>query len=167
MEYNTYLSDDDVDIENEEIEDNIVLDQYGMQIEEVDENEELELRRIISNKMLSRNNLNEEFFIESNTSKKKLVKENKSTNKKSLSLNDLNNLIDKKLEDKKPKKFISKRSMEKKNSEPTLIILKEQKSKRHFNPRLIPYLFSEEYKNKKLGDKSKILILDNLVFPSL
>jgi len=139
MEYNTYLSDDDVDIENEEIEDNIVLDQYGMQIEEVDENEELELRRIISNKMLSRNNLNEEFFIESNTSKKKLVKENKSTNKKSLSLNDLNNLIDKKLEDKKPKKWSSNRADSKKKNDDTPKIIKRQ-----FNPRLPPFRIIEK-----------------------
>jgi hypothetical protein len=164
MEYNTYLSDDEVDIENEQ---NVEVDQYGMCIEEVNEDEELEMRRIISNKLLSRNNLNEEFFIENNISKKKIFKESKSPKKKSLSLNDLNNLIDKKLEDKKPKKFISKRSIEKKNSEPTLINVKETKSKRHFNPRLIPYLFSEEYKNKKLCDKSKILIINNLEFPDL
>ena len=49
MEYNTYLSDDEIDIENEQ---NVEVDQYGMCIEEVNEDEELEMRRIISNKLL-------------------------------------------------------------------------------------------------------------------
>ena len=164
MEYNTYLSDDEVDIENDE---NIEVDQYGMRIEIINEDDELEMRRIISNKMLSINNLNEELFIGSNSTKKNSFKETKIQKKKSLSLNDLNNLIDKQIEDNKPKKFISKRSMEKKNSDPLLINLKEIKTNRYFKPRLIPYLFSEEYKNKKLFDKSKILISDNLEFPCL
>jgi hypothetical protein len=145
MEYNTYLSDDEEETDNVEM---VELDQYGMPIEIVDEEEELEIKRIISNKMLSLNNLNEDFF-NGNSSKKKIFKEFKSPKKNTMSLNDLNNLIDKKIEDKKPKKFISLRSMKKKildaSTEP--IVLKEYK--RHFNPRLIPYFFSDEYKNKK------------------
>ena len=60
MEYNnTYLSDDDeIDIEMED-NINIELDQYGMPIEEIDEEEELELMRIInSKKILNTRDLN-------------------------------------------------------------------------------------------------------------
>lgn len=168
MEYNTYLSDDELDIENEDI---VELDQYGMPIEEIDEEEELELRRISSNKLLSRNNLNEELYLGNDKSLKKTIsKEYKSPGKKTMSLDDLNNYMDKVLEDKKPKKFISKRSMEKKNSDPILstqIKEKEIENKRKFNPRLIPYLFSEEYRNKLLCNESKSPSFDNLEFPDL
>lgn len=161
MEYNTYLSDDESNNENDQ---NIELDQYGMPIIETDEEEELEIRRIINNKMLSLNNLNEDIYYNSDNLLQKKKKESKSSKNKSMSLNDLNNLIDKKIEDKKPKKFTSKRSLNKKKEElilPTIV----KESKRQFNPRLIPYLFSDEYKNKK--NNSKILCFDNLEFPSL
>ena len=166
MEFNTYLSDDEVDIENNET---VELDQYGMPIEEEDEEELLEIRRIVSNKMLSRNNLDEDFFSGSNngSSKKNSVRGETVQKKKTMSLNDLNTFIDKQLEDKKPKKFISKRSLEKRNSDPSLSTNNLKKSKRQFNPRLIPYLFSEEYRNKKLCDSSKIPSFDNLEFPTL
>ena len=156
MDYNTYLSDDE---DEYEINATHELDQYGMIIEDVDENEILEIRRIVSDKMLSNNVTYEE-----NTLSKKNTF--KLTNKKAISLNDLNNYIDKKIEDKKPKKFVSKRSIEKKNLELELpkIIIKE--SKRTFNPRLVPYLFSDEYKNKIMLE-SKKLSFDNLEFPNL
>jgi len=158
MEYNTYLSDDEVDIENNET---IEFDQYGMPIEEVNEDEELELRRIINNKILSINSLNDY-----NTEiKTKSVKISKIQKNKTMSLGDLNNLINKQLEEKKPKKFISKRLIEKKALDPLLSNIKE--TKRHFNPRLIPYLFSEEYKNNKICNESKKISFDNLEFPSL
>ena len=89
----------------------------------------------------------------------------KLTNKKAISLNELNNYKDKKIEDKKPKKFVSKRSMEKKNLELPKNIIKEE-SKRTFNPRLVPYFFSDEYKNKIIIE-SKKLSFDNLEFPNL
>jgi hypothetical protein len=167
MEYNTYLSDDEVDIENEVT---VELDQYGMPIEEIDEEEELEIRRIVSSKILSQNSLNEEFFSGSNSgsSKKNFLKESKTPKKKTMSLNDLNNFIDKELEDKKPKKFISKRSMEKKNSDSSLSPIKSNvEIKRKFNPRCIPYLFSDEYRNRKFCDESKKPSFDNLEFPTL
>jgi len=165
MEFNTYLSDDEVDIENNET---VELDQYGMPIEEVDEEQMLEIRRIISNKLLSRNSFNEEVFCGSNSgsSKKKSFKESKSPKQKTMSLNDLHNMIDKEIEDKKPKKFVSKRSMEKKNSDPTLTN-NVKEIKRQFNPRLIPYFFSDEYKSKKFCDSSKIPSFDYLDFPTL
>jgi len=160
MEYNTYLSDDEVDIENNET---IEFDQYGMPIEEVNEDEELELRRIISNKILSINSLNDY-----NTEiKTKSVKISKIQKNKTMSLGDLNNLINKQLEEKKPKKFISKRLIEKKALDPLLSISNIKETKRHFNPRLIPYLFSEEYKNNKICNESKKISFDNLEFPSL
>ena len=160
MEYNTYLSDDDADIENN---DTTVFDQYGMPIEEVNEDEELELRRTISNKILSINSLNDY----DNEIKKKSFKLPKIQKNKSMSLGDLNNLINKQLEEKKPKKFISKRLIEKKALDPLLSISNIKETKRHFNPRLIPYLFSEEYKNNKICNESKIISFDNLEFPSL
>lgn len=166
MDYNTYLSDDEVDIENNEIGE---VDQYGMYIEENDDEEEMvEIRRVVSNNMLSRNNISDGFLYEGNKSSKiKSFKDTKSSNKKSMSLNDLNNFIDKKLEEKKPKKFISKRLMDKKISDPSLSVKSEKQIKRHFNPRLIPYLFSEEYKNKKLANDSRLPNFDNLDFPNL
>jgi hypothetical protein len=165
MDYNTYLSDEEIDLENNE---NIELDQYGMPIEEVDEEEELEMRRIISNKLLSKNSLDEETFIGSGSTKSKSSKSNKSPKKKTMSLNDLNNLIDKKIEESKPKKFISKRSLDKKTSEPSLSTkIDKEENKRKFNPKLVPYLFSDEYKSRKFSDESKVISFDNLEFPSL
>ena len=161
MEYNTYLSDDEDYAENEE---NYELDQYGMPIEndDEDEDEQLEIRRLINNKILS-SNLDDAFYNDSPKVKK--IIEPKPQDKKTMSLKDLNIFIDKQIESKKPKKFISKRSAEKKSAEPTILIIKE--SKRQFNPKLIPYLFSEEYKNKQLLNKTNIPDLNNLEFPSL
>jgi hypothetical protein len=169
MEYNTYLSDDEVDIENQENEEFRELDQYGMPIEEVCEENELEIRRIISNKMLSKNSLNEDIFYNNNDelSKKSSFKQPKNIKNKNMSLNDLNNLINKKIEEKKPKKFISKRSIEKKSLTPLLSTDYLKESKRQFNPRKVPYLFSDEYKNKKMCDEKNVISLDNLEFPSL
>ena len=168
MEFNTYLSDDEeIDIENNEM---VELDRYGMPIEEIDQEEMLEIRRIVSNKLLSRNSLNEEIFCESNngSSKKNSFKdkEYKTPKQKTMSLNDLNCIISQQIEDKKPKKFVSKRSMEKKISDPT-ITNAFKVVKRQFNPRMIPYLFSDEYKSKKFRDSSKIQSFDNSEFPTL
>lgn len=162
MEYNTYLSDEELDIENEQI---IELDQYGMPIDELNEEEieeELEMRRIISNKLLSTNSLNEDVFKCNKPLKKSISKEFKPSQKKTMSLNDLNNLIDKKLEESKPKKFISKRSIEKNQLEPKI---NKEVTNRKFNPKLIPYLFSDEY--KKLREQLSTHSFDNLNFPEL
>jgi len=162
MEHNTYLSDDEVDIENEQI---IELDQYGMPIDNIDEEEELEMRKIVSNKILSMTNINEDTYSSSNNLliKKISSKDLKNQKKKTISLEDLNNIIEKKIEEKKPKKFISKRSLEKKNKESEKEIIK----KRTFNPRLIPYLFSDEYLNSKLYNESCLDSSNNLLFPKL
>jgi hypothetical protein len=161
MEYNTYLSDDDdeIDIVNEQV---IELDQYGMPIIEIDEEEEIEIRRIMSNKMLSMTDLNEDIYNGNESPKKN--KQFKNPKSKTMSLNDLNNFIDKKIEEKKPKKFISKRMISKKNIETPIKTNIFTKPKRHFNPKLIPYIYSDEYKNSKINNSN---ILNNLDFPSL
>ena len=155
MEYNnTYLSDDDeIDIEMED-NINIELDQYGMPIEEIDEEEGLELMRIINSKKILNNDLDLYIY---NETKTKIIKDNKNINiniKNKLNLNDFNVIIDKKIEDKKPKKFISKRIIEKKNLDPSLSIIKNEiNPNRKFNPKLIPYLFSDKYnKQKKINN---------------
>lgn len=167
MENNTYLSDDEVDIENEQY---VELDQYGMPIEEVDEEEELEMRKIISNKLLSRNSSSDNMFFGSRSSKKESKKDLKSPKKKTMSLEDLNSFVDKEIEDKKPKKFISKRSMDKKVSDPSLSTSTSvNELKRKFNPRKIPYLFSDEYKNLKKSycELTKTPSFDSYDFPTL
>jgi hypothetical protein len=167
MEYNTYLSDEEEENENDEI---FELDQYGMPIiEEEEDEEELELRRIINNKLLLKNNLNDDIFMYNNESLKiQLPKEIKTPKKKVMNLNELNKFIDNDLESKKPKKFISKRSMDKMKANPTLLIKKEViETKRKFNPRLIPYLFSDEYKNRITSNDSSLLDFDDLQFPNL
>lgn len=157
MDYNTYLSDDEDYAGNEE---NCELDQYGMPIENDEyDDEQIEIIKLINNKILSSN-------IDYNDSpKKKKIIETKIQDKKTMSLNELNKFIDKQIESKKPKKFISKRSAEKKTVESTVPILKE--TKRQFNPRLIPYLFSDEYKNRQLLNNTSIPNLNNMEFPSL
>jgi hypothetical protein len=75
--------------------------------------------------------------------KKKKPKEPKKNN--SMNFAEFNNYIDKVIEDKKPKKFISKRLLEKKGlNEDTYIVQKQQINKsisnsRKFNPKLPPY----------------------------
>ena len=156
---NKYLSDDDFenDDNNEYI--NVNLDQYGMPIEELDEEAEeaeIEIRRIINEKLLSKNYSIDNIFYNSNLKKEKKIIEKKSKN---ISLNELNVIIDKKIEESQPKKFISKRSLDKKNTYPNNkpnISLKI----RTFNPRLEPYLFSNEYKLK-----NNIHVIDINNFP--
>jgi hypothetical protein len=135
------LSEDEVDIEEE-----VEVDQYGMPIEQEDE-EEVEMRRVISEKILNRISSNN--LLDYSSKKESSVAVKKEPKKsKQLSLNDLNKLIDARIEESKPKKFVSKRVLEKKNlSDPVLkkeVII----NKRVFNPRKPPYLLSNEYKNK-------------------
>jgi len=171
MEYNTYLSDDEEENESDEI---FELDQYGMPIIEEEEEEELELRRIINNKLLSKNNddisiYNNNISIYNDESLKiQLPKEIKEPKKKVMNFNELNKFIDNDIESKKPKKFISKRSMDRIKANPNLIIKKEViETKRKFNPRLIPYLFSDEYKKKLQNNDSSIMDFNDLQFPNL
>ena len=86
-----------------------------------------------------------ELFINQNNDKKK--------NKKNImKLNELHVLIDKIEEDKKPKKFVSRRSQEKLQTQEKLHKIESNyrpqiRTKRTFSPRLVPYFQSMEYKS--------------------
>jgi hypothetical protein len=135
------LSEDEIDIEEE-----IELDQYGMPIEQEDD-DEMEMRRIISEKILNRISSNNLLDYSNNKDSPVNIKKEPKKNK-NLSLNDLNKLIDIKIEESKPKKFVSKRVLEKKNLSDPVLKKEVYINKRVFNPRKLPYLLSNEYKNK-------------------
>jgi hypothetical protein len=165
--------EEEIDIEEE------ILDEYGMPIEIEDEEEIMEMRRIVSEKLFTIKE-NEDQQLEKGLTKKYSQikqdsdsekeqqptyyvtvelknKKNKNKDKKTLSLNDLDTIIKKEIEDKLPKKFISKRTNEKKKIEPVIYI-------RKFNPRLTPYLESDEY-FKKINNINKLDL--NKDFPQL
>lgn len=151
MNQNEYLSDEENDVneDNEELI-HVELDMYGMPIEQESDDEdedELEYRRMLNEKLLSKSG-NYDTLIN-----KKSV--NKNTNKvnnknKALSLNDFNKLIDSKIESEKPKKFISKRTLEKKQTTESYTSTKRALP-RQFTPKFgfVPYLLSEQYKNRR------------------
>ena len=132
LEYNENLEDN---INLNELE-NLQLDEYGIPLEEENEEEMLEIRRIVSEKTVSL-----DYNFENSCKTKNKIKNNNS--KKKLSLNDLQNIMNTECENQKPKKFISKRTNDKKKIDVVVNI-----QKRKFNPRLPPYLESEEYYNK-------------------
>ena len=87
-----------------------------------------------------------------------------------MNLNELNNLMINKIAETQPLKFISPRFLAKKintnnteNAQPLLF--------RCFNPRLTPYLYSDQYKNKMSNnnrnfiDNNNINLFDNKAFP--
>ena len=154
------------------------IDQYGMPIysdtEDNDDNdddndeyikeEELKIRNIINNKILN-NDMFDIFTNETNKKDIKIKKDNKT--KKNITLSDLNNLMETKTNELKPKKFVSRRTLDKQQiSENKQPIKKHiELNKRIFNPRKVPYFFSDEYKNKK--NKSNTFNIDLTIFPSL
>ena len=152
---NIIQNNNDLLIENEELDEYgiPILDEYGIPIEKEDEDVAMEIRRIVSEKSFTNNY--ETITIE----KKQKQKSNKQ--KKTLSLSELNTVINKQIEDNAPKKFISKRTLEKKKTDSQPI----QKfiNKRLFQPRIIPYLFSDQYKNKRNTKNN----LDDEHFPLL
>jgi hypothetical protein len=163
MDYNEYLSDDEVISEENE---NTIYDINGMPIYQEDEEEYNEMRRIVSNKQFN-SNIDDELFASNIEKKPKEIKEIKEFKKKSLSINDLNILLDKKIEELKPIKFISKRILEKKDSSNlNIVVEKIIYKKRCFNPRLPPYFMSDNYKNKNNKNNIPININDKN-FPSL
>jgi hypothetical protein len=121
-------------------EEEITYDENGMPIYQEDEEEEIEMRRIINEKLLNKNfdDLNFDEIIDSKNYKNKKIKE-----KKNLNLNEFNIYVDKQIENNKPKKFISRRTIDKKTTNNI-----EKFKKRNFNSRLPPYFLSDEYKNK-------------------
>lgn len=162
MNQNEYLSDE----ENEEEQLDIVeLDMYGMPIENDEDDdsdeEELEYRRMLNEKLLLKtNNYNDVSNKSSDLNKSIDIKENKTSDikenkKKALSLKDFHTLIDSKIEASKPKKFVSKRILDKKQSEPSKPTITH--SKREFKPKIgyVPYLFSEQYKKRNISDTYK------------
>jgi hypothetical protein len=141
---NNLLNEENINLsdENQEVE----FDEYGMPIEEENEDEMLEIRRILSEKTF-----NSDYNIEIEKKEKNKTKNNK---KKVMSLNDLNNLLNKEIPSNK--KFISKRTLDRKKPEIKSFI-------RNFNPKLVPYFNSEEYLNKLNSFKN----IDMQDFPKL
>jgi len=121
-------------------------DENGMPIYD-DEDEQLELRRIVSEKLL--NNVLE--FEKNDTKIDKVQTNNKTNKKKTLSLSDLNKLMDVKIQESQPKKFVSQRCAIKKPETKQVIVDVPNLNKRCFNPRKVAYFFSDEYKNKKIS----------------
>jgi hypothetical protein len=157
---NDYFSDDDyltdehnIDYDYEEDKMAKFNDEYPA---DYDSEEEMKIRELIFKKSISCSFAD----IENNYIKEDKVKTMKE--KKSISLNDLNTMVAKLEDERKPKKFISKRSEEKKKE---MGIEKQVKLViRKLNPRLPPYLLSEEYKNSIKNNNVSFTLED---FPSL
>jgi hypothetical protein len=145
--------DEEIDIEEE-----VIYDENGMPIYQEDEEEMMEMRRIINEKLLNNSFTKIEFDDSPIEKKKKKVKQPKN---KTLSLTELNTFIEKQIEESKPKKFVSKRNVDKKPTTEQCFFTKQ----RDFNPRLPPYLLSDEYRNRT--NKKNIFELDDDSFPSL
>jgi hypothetical protein len=146
--------DEEIDIEEEEV----IYDENGMPIYQEDEEEMMEMRRIINEKLLNNSFTKIEFDDSPIEKKKKKVKQPKN---KTLSLTELNTFIEKQIEESKPKKFVSKRNVDKKPTTEQCFFTKQ----RDFNPRLPPYLLSDEYRNRT--NKKNLFELDDDSFPSL
>jgi hypothetical protein len=151
------FSDETEEIKYDEIKE-IKYDENGMPIYDEDE-DEIELRQIIYEKLKNKNQ-NEYDYNFYDKIKENKQKENKQT--KTLSLIQFNEIISKKIEENKPKKFISKRCSEKKQEKPQNNI---KIIKRTFNPRMVPYYFSDQYKNNNNNKNQKINIFED--FPLL
>jgi hypothetical protein len=159
MDYNEYLSDDEIISDENE---NTIYDINGMPIYQEDEDEYNEMLKIINNKEIN-SNTTDELFV---TKVDKKCKEIKEFKKKSLTITDLNILLDKKMEQSKPAKFLSKRNLEKKEHSNSINVEQKVYKKRCFNPRLPPYFLSDQYRNKHLKNDIPITISENN-FPSL
>lgn len=154
---NEYLSDDE-DINNDEMDKEKLFDElYPMNYDEDDEEYD-EIRNIINNKSESSiiYNIYDENKDLLNIDNIKKISSNQ-LNK--MNLKSFNTYIQQKEEDEKPKKFMSKRCINKKLNEEKIHVVK----KRSFNPRLTPYFKSDYYKNIIL---KKNTFSDNN-FPSL
>jgi len=107
--------------------------------EEYDNETEIYIRHLTLNKSISE----QLFTVREN---KKEDKNEKKNNKKSMSLNDLQLIMNKLEDDKKPKRFVSKRSQEKLQKSDSSNVKTILKIKRTFNPRTVPYFQSNQYK---------------------
>tara|TARA_B110000971_G_C19994796_1_gene493741 strand:+ start:1306 stop:1809 length:504 start_codon:yes stop_codon:yes gene_type:complete len=157
--HGNFIDDEDEFSSDEECEEEeIIYDENGMPICPEDEEEIIKMRRIVSETILNKSFSNLEFNEIPIEKKEKPIKEPKN---KTLSLSELNTLIEKQIEESKPKKFISKRITDKTHPTKQVIVTKH----RDFNPRFPPYLLSDEYKNRT--NKKRIFELDCKSFPSL
>jgi hypothetical protein len=156
------LSDDDIILSDDDTHEYNNLDkmaQFDIDYpidEDNDEENDIYIRNLILNKM-SDNQLYNNFITETPIKQNNTIK--KKNNK--MKLSDLDTLMNKLEEDKKPKKFVSKRSQEKIQQIHGINKNPVKKIKRTFNPRLVPYFQSNEY--KALQNKS--FTLDD--FPKL
>lgn len=157
-----YLSDDEQENEenetkhNEDYEDYENYEDYNYYTSVHDLNDEdfeslsaeekkeiLEYEELINQKILKSTSFETYNTIEK---KKNPIPSIEYKTKKSLSLNDFNETMDKIIESTKPKKFISSRTQDRKKTS-TEIKINEIKTNRKFNGRLVPYFKSEKYKN--------------------
>ena len=136
---------------------------------EEDDDHDIYIRNLILKKITDKEINTKDTHIKEINTKETLIKDNnikeintKDNNKKNknnkMRLCDLDTLISKIEEDKKPKKFISRRSQEKLQQKQVNPI---KKVKRTFNARLVPYFQSNEYKSLQ----NKSFTLDD--FPKL
>jgi hypothetical protein len=146
---NNYFSDEEDNNEEE-----VILDENGMPIYE--EDEDLELRELIYNKI---SNID---YTQETLCEKKPIKINNNNNNNKINIKDFNIKIDNEIENSKPKKFVSKRTLHMKHTPNT-----ENIKRRTFNPRKIAYLLSEDYRQKINNNNNSNFInkIDN--FPEL
>uniref|UniRef100_A0A6C0DA12 Uncharacterized protein n=1 Tax=viral metagenome TaxID=1070528 RepID=A0A6C0DA12_9ZZZZ len=168
MDENEYLSDDDFEL----IQDTSKLDLDNMcdLTEEEIQLQEETMRYVISraqskSSIFSSTSSIESLCTGSGSCKSKKEKDRK-INKK-LSFNDLNVIMDKKLEEMKPKKFVSVRSLERKQLSEPKIKVEPKIVTRQFNPRKVPYFYSDEYNKQKKFANESLDINDSQLFPSL
>lgn len=143
------MNKQEIDLENEldQIETEIVhveLDEYGMPIEEIDEEEEnelIEMRKLIlqkkTNSFVNYESKYDKTIQKPSFSSNENLPQKEKNNK--LKLGDLHKIMDQKILDSKPKKFSSVRAMGKTRDKPKENIIEE--TIRKFNPKCIPYNF--------------------------
>lgn len=152
-----YLSDDD---EKEIIKKNNKYDNDYLPPNDYDEEEELDEEEleylkqqhiIIMNAAQNKSIFDTNFFSyeeKERLKEKDVIKNIKNEKDKYMTIKDFNKLIDKKNKENEPKKFISKRSLEKKKISESENINKIIEYKRTFNPRLPPYFEINKRYNK-------------------
>lgn len=129
-----YLSDDEEIDYDEQDKEKLFDELYPPDDEDEDEmnDEMIKMRQIIYNSKKTIDYSKSEEIIKSQVPKTK--------DSKKMTLTSLNNLLQKKEEDTKPKKFISTRCIDRK-------VKVHEEKRRSFNPRLVPYFKSDIYKN--------------------
>jgi hypothetical protein len=122
--------------------DNIIYDENGMPIYDED-CDEIEMRQNFYNNFKNKNFDNYDIYscTKINNNEEKINIKNNIKKNKIISLFDFNNVVN----ENKPKKFISKRITDKKKE----LKLDNNIPKRTFNPRLVPYYFSDIHNNYK------------------